>query len=129
MSDKKLADDLIEAQLNAVNNRNMDPSLIRCEVWNPYKHILIFSLQSQHIEYLRNNNRQTNMLTFSLKPGAAVVLSHQYWNVEVFPSGIKQPFLPMNLGRDIGKNIRWTPGPKDENYLNWQKILNTVNNS
>jgi len=112
---------------DTIHTKNMDPSLIRCEVWNPYSVALHFKIREDMIGYLHNNGRQILKREFTLSPGKAILLSHQYWLIES-ATGVKQPFLPLNLGKDIGKGIRWEPGPKDNGYLDWLKIKKTVNN-
>lgn len=113
---------------DTIHQKNMDPSLIRCEVWNPYSCLLKFTLRTDMIEYLKGNGRDTSLQAFVLHPGKAIVLTHQYWIV-VSQSGVTNPFLPLNLGNDIGKGIRWEPGPKDNGYLYWIKLKKTVDNA
>lgn len=119
----------MQKPIDNIHSQNMDPSLIRTEVWNPYKYPIILRLQLAMLDYLRLNGRQTHIREVLIKPNHSVILTHQYWDVEC--NGIKdnsQIFLPQNLGRDIGKGIRWLPGPTEAGHEQIKKIIQTVNN-
>lgn len=119
---------LIKEASADVQNKNMDPSLMKVEVWNPYKVDLHFEMRIASMEYLKRNGRQTHLTKFTLKPGQMKILSHQYWDVST-RGGLKNAdiFLPMNLGRDIGHGIKWMPTARDKDFDRWEKILTTVN--
>jgi len=112
-----------------IHRQNMDPSLIRCEVWNPYRFPIIFRLRETMLQYLIQNGRLTQPRIIELGPNQRIILTHQYWDLEC--NGIKdnaQIFLPMNLGNDIGKNRKWLPGPAEPGYLEIKKRIQIVNN-